>query len=77
MQTLVDHAEGAADECWLDDCGLVHLGKRWVALPDVEWRLMLALLDRRGLVVRREDLIAAAWPGQTVKPGVLNVRIGR
>jgi two-component system OmpR family response regulator len=63
--------------CWIDDCGLLHVGDRWVALPDTEWRLLAALLDRFGMPVRREALIDAIWAGGAVRDGALNVSVGR
>lgn len=61
---------------WIDDCGLLHVGRRWVVLPEVEWRLMQPLVARFGMTVRRETLIDAAWPDQKDKEAALNVRIG-
>jgi hypothetical protein len=36
------------DEVWIDDGGLLHHGRAWVALPDVEWRLMEPLVAHMG-----------------------------
>lgn len=69
--------EERTDEVWVDDGGLLHRGKRWVALPDVEWRLIGLMVDRLGQLVRREDLTAVGWPGRTIASTALNVRIKR
>ncbi len=60
---------------WIDEFGVLHVGRQWVALPMIEWRILGALLDRFGATVRRTALIEAAWPGQTRKEAALNVRI--
>ena len=65
------------DTGWVDDAGLLHRGRRWVALPDVEWRLIDLLVNRFGQLVRREDLTAAGWPGGTNSDSDLYVRIKR
>jgi DNA-binding winged helix-turn-helix (wHTH) protein len=65
-----------ASAAWIDDCGLLHLGRRWVALPEIEWRLLTPLVARFGMTVRRKTLVEAAWPDRTVKASALNVRIG-
>lgn len=71
MQTWVDEH----DEVWIDDGGLLHHGRVWVALPDLEWRLMELLVARIGQLVRREELTAAGWPEGRSGPSALNVRI--
>ena len=63
------------DEVWIDDGGLLHHGRAWVALPDVEWRLMEPLVEHMGELVRRDDLTQAGWPGRVVAASALNVRI--
>ncbi len=63
------------DDVWIDDGGLLHHGRAWVALPDVEWRLMVPLVENMGELVRRDVLTAAGWPGQRVTDSALNVRI--
>jgi two-component system response regulator MprA len=63
------------DEVWIDDGGLLHHGRAWVALPDVEWRLMAPLVEHMGQLVRRDDLQKAGWPGRVVAASALNVRI--
>jgi DNA-binding winged helix-turn-helix (wHTH) protein len=65
------------DDVWIDSGGLLHRGDDWVALPDVEWKLLEPLVSNRGQLVRREDLTAAAWPGRAVQPNALHVRITR
>jgi two-component system OmpR family response regulator len=72
MQTLTIDEH---DEVWIDDGGLLHHGRAWVALPDVEWRLMEPLVEHMGELVRRDELTQAGWPGRTVAASALNVRI--
>ncbi len=50
-----------ADRIWIDDDGLLHRGERWIALPDLEWRLLGLLVDRFGDLVSRAELAAAGW----------------
>jgi DNA-binding winged helix-turn-helix (wHTH) protein len=69
------HPELWDSEVWIDEDGLLHRGRSWVALPDLEWRLMGPLVERMGRLVRREDLTAAGWPGRIVAGTVLNVRM--
>ena len=45
-----------------DDDGLLHRGRRWVALPELEDRLVRVLLDRLGLPVSRRALVSAIYP---------------
>ena len=63
------------EDVWIDDGGLLHHGRAWVALPDVEWRLMEPLVEHMGELVRRDDLTEAGWPGREVAASALNVRI--
>jgi DNA-binding winged helix-turn-helix (wHTH) protein len=63
------------DSVWIDDGGLLHSGNAWVALPDVEWRLMTPLVERIGQLVSREELTAAGWPDREIGATALNVRI--
>ncbi len=63
------------DEVWIDDGGLLHHGRAWVALPDVEWRLMEPLVEHMGELVRRDELREAGWPDRVVAASALNVRI--
>ena len=54
--------QGGVEEVWIDDGGLLHRGRQWVVLPDIDWSLMVPLLDQIGSVVRRDVLMRAAWP---------------
>lgn len=65
----------APDEVWIDGDGLLHNGRAWVALPDVEWRLMEPLVEHMGRLVRRDELTRAGWPDRPVPDSALNVRI--
>lgn len=46
-------------------------------LPPIEQRLIDVLLDRFGVVVGRDTLLRAGWPGQSPERNVLDVHIGR
>jgi DNA-binding response OmpR family regulator len=50
---------------------------RWVALSQIEGRLLHLLLERPRQVVRREELEAAAWPRTTPGARALDVAIVR
>ena len=61
----------------IDENGLLRMGGRWVSLPPVEHRLMIALLDRYRAVVSREALARAGWPEGIPGRNVLDVHIVR
>ena len=61
----------------IDENGLLRVGGRWVSLPPVEHRLMIALLDRYRAVVSREALARAGWPEGIPGRNVLDVHIVR
>lgn len=61
----------------LDEAGLLHVGRTWVALPDIEWRVVGVLLDRFGELAARADLTRAAWPTKGVSATALNVVMKR
>ncbi len=48
----------------VDDDGLVRREERWVALSELETRLLRPLLAAAGRCVSRGDLLAAGWPGE-------------
>ena len=60
-----------------DEDGLLRIGRRWVAFPEVEQRLVEVLVDHAGHLVRRDDLAEAAWPGQPIDDDLIYLRIGR
>ncbi len=68
----VEHPEPTIDED-----GLVHVGSSWVSVPPVEARLAVALIERFGAVVSREELSVAAWPEGVAQRNALDVRILR
>ena len=45
----------------LDEFGVARRGRRWVALSELEARIVAPLLARQGELVRRAALIDAAW----------------
>jgi two-component system response regulator MprA len=56
----------------------VRAGEAGVALTPTEFRLLAALAGRPGEVVRRRELVAAAWPdGAIVHDNTLDAYIGR
>jgi len=56
----------------------VSAGNRTEALTPTEFRLLAALVARPGEVVRRRELVAAAWPdGAIVNENTLDAYIGR
>src|SRR4051794_32050970 len=56
----------------------VRLGERTAPLTPTEFRLLAALAGRPGAVVRRHELIAAAWPaGAIVHDNTLDTYVGR
>jgi two-component system response regulator MprA len=56
----------------------MHVGDRSVALTPTEFRLLAALAARPTEVVRRRELIAAAWPdGAIVHDNTLDTYVGR
>ena len=61
----------------LDDDGLLHRGRSWVALSPVEARLMRALLARPSAVVSRSELLAAGWPQGRIAANALHPRLSR
>jgi two-component system OmpR family response regulator len=76
-----DHepAPPPAGGLWLDPAAHgVRLGDRAEALTPTEFRLLAALAARPGEVLRRRELIAAAWPdGAIVYANTLDAYIGR
>ena len=67
------HLQPARPE--LDGYGRLLYADRWVALSGVEERLARPLVDAFGHVVRYDDLIEAAWPGQAKDKVILRPRI--
>jgi two-component system, OmpR family, response regulator len=56
----------------------MHAGERTVALTPTEFRLLALLAARPGEVVRRRELISAAWPdGAIVHDNTLDTYVGR
>jgi two-component system, OmpR family, response regulator len=56
----------------------VRRGERSEPLTPTEFRVLAALAARRGLVVRRHELVSAAWPyGALVHANTLDAYIGR
>jgi two-component system response regulator MprA len=66
-------------ELQLDPAGHgARVGERVAALTPTEFRLLAALAARRGEVLRRRELVSAAWPdGAIVHANTLDAYIGR
>jgi hypothetical protein len=77
MATLAQRATVAAvaEAPTVDADGIVRWRGDWVAAPPIEARLLAALAERSGEAVRREDLIAAAWPAGVESDRILDGRI--
>src|SRR4051812_29993528 len=56
----------------------VSAGEKTESLTPTEYRLLAALVARPGIVVRRRELVAAAWPdGAIVNENTLDAYVGR
>lgn len=79
VRVLEDRVRGIDDPRApdLDENGLLRMSGKWVSLPPVEHRLMIALLDRYRAVVSREALARAGWPDGIPGRNVLDVHIVR
>jgi len=76
MATLAERAAGVvAPAPAVDADGIVRWRGEWAAVPPIEARLLAALADRLGEVVRREDLVVAAWPQGLASDRTLDGRI--
>jgi two-component system response regulator MprA len=54
------------------------VGERFAALTPTEFRLLAALAARPGEVLRRRELVSAAWPdGAIVHANTLDAYVGR
>lgn len=61
------------DEPEVDEDGLLRTAAGWVALSDIEARLVATFLERFQLVVDRGSLLRAGWPDQEVSRNLLDV----
>lgn len=79
VRVLEDRVRAAGDRRLpdVDDNGLLRMDGRWVSLPPVEHRLVIALVDRYRAVVSREALARAGWPDGMPGRNVLDVHIVR
>lgn len=60
----------------IDEDDLLRIGDAMVVLSPLEARLMRTLIDSMGMLVLREDLVAAVWPdGPPCDPRALDNRI--
>lgn len=63
-------------EPMLDD-GVLRTAAGWVALPELEARIMAVLLERFGRVADRQSVLNAGWPDDTPNRNVLDVHLHR
>lgn len=59
-QEALRHRAARGSPLSVDDAGLVHRGRRWIALPPAELALFRPLFASIGRVVARADLLASA-----------------
>ena len=59
----------------VDADGIVRWRGEWASVPPIEARLLAALADRMGEVVRRDDLVELAWPRGLTSDRTLDGRI--
>ncbi len=57
----------------IDEDGVLRTDQGWLALSEVEVKLMAELVGRYGTVVDRDSLQNAAWPNQQVSRNLLDV----
>lgn len=58
----------------------VSLGKRWVTLPPIQYRLLLTLAERAGEVITSQQLLRLVWgyeAGETEARELVKVHIGQ
>jgi hypothetical protein len=77
VETLQRRSSGGDGPVRLDQDGLLWRGRRWVALPPIEMRIVALFLENAHRVVRRSELASAAWPNETRGPRTLDVRLQR
>ena len=62
---------------WIDESGILRVGRRWAPLSDSEWDLLAPLIARFGKTVSRDELLASGRNGRPIVATALNVRITR
>ena len=77
VEALQRRATDGGGAVRLDEDGLLWRGRRWVALPLVEMRIIAYFFEHAERVVSRPDLESAAWPGETRRPRSLDARLHR
>ena len=61
----------------VDEDGVLRMGRNWVSLPPVDFRLAAVLVERFGAVVSRDALARAGWPERTPARNALDVHVLR
>jgi hypothetical protein len=77
IETLQRRSSTGQGPVRLDPDGLLWRGRKWVALPPIEVRLVELFLEHAHRVVRRSELMQAAWPNETRAARTLDVRLQR
>jgi two-component system, OmpR family, response regulator len=84
VRALLKRGGGAPDTARAGELRLdpaahgARVGERFAALTPTEFRLLAALAGRPGEVVRRRELVSAAWPdGAIVHANTLDAYVGR
>jgi hypothetical protein len=61
----------------VEDDGVLRMGRNWVSLPPVDYRLAAVLVERFGAVVSRDALARAGWPERAPARNALDVHVLR
>lgn len=77
VEALQRRTADAGGPVRLDEDGLLWRGRRWVALPPIEMRIIAHFLENVQRVVGRAELENAAWPDETRSRRALDARLHR
>lgn len=61
----------------IDEHGCLHVDDRWIAIPPIEARILVVLIEQFGAVVSTAELASRAWPDGLSSASQLRVRILR
>lgn len=62
---------------WIDESGVLRVGRRWMPLSASEWEVLAPLVARFGRTVSRDELVRSVSHDTPIRPSALNVRITR
>lgn len=73
QRLTASHKEPASSDTVAFDRGqqALLLGNRWMAVPPIAARILMALLDQSGAIVSESTLIHAGWLGEPRGPSDL------